>query len=185
MNNTPKNNLNLLVHTCCAPCSTYVSEKLLQDGFNITGFFYNPNIHPFDEYTRRLEELSCYVDLKKYKLIVKEDIENKWFEAIKGLEHEKEGGRRCEACYRLRLEETALYAKHNNFDGFTTVLTISPHKNAQLINKIGKELEIKYGIYFLEADFKKYNGFKRSIELSKEHNLYRQNYCGCKFSIKK
>ncbi|MFH0702843.1 MAG: epoxyqueuosine reductase QueH [bacterium] len=175
---------NLLIHVCCAPCSSYVFEKLINDGFKLTGFFYNPNIYPVEEYEKRLKELINFANIKKYKLIIKEDAQEKWFEAVKNFEQEKEGGLRCEICFRLRLEKTVLYARENNFDGFTTVLSVSPYKNAKLINQIGKELEKKYDIYFLEADFKKDNGFKRSLEISKEYGLYRQNYCGCKFSIK-
>ena len=173
----------LLVHTCCAPCATYSFEKLISDKIFPVGFFYNPNIHPEDEYKRRLEELVRYTDCKKYPLIVQEDPSEIWFDAVKGLEQAEEGGSRCKICFRLRLEKTAVYAKENNFDGFTTVLTISPHKNSAIINKFGKELSEKYDICFLEENFKKNEGFKRSLVLSKNYNLYRQSYCGCKFSI--
>lgn len=173
---------NILTHVCCAPCSTYSFEKLVSDGFAPVGFFYNPNIHPEEEYNRRLEELIKFAEFKNYPLIVQEDLPEIWFESIKGLEGEKEGGSRCERCFRLRLEKTAIYAKENNFDGFTTVLSISPHKNSAVINQIGKELSEKFGIYFLEENFKKNEGFKKSLELSKEYNLYRQSYCGCVFS---
>ena len=174
----------ILVHTCCAPCSSYAFEKLISDGYRIEGYFFNPNIHPHGEYTKRLEELAWYAKLKDYKVIVESQSEEKWFEAVNGYESEKEGGARCRICYKYRLENTAIYALKNNFEGFTTVLTISPHKNSRIINEIGKELEIKYGISFLEQDFKKNDGFKKSLDLSKKHNLYRQNYCGCKFSVK-
>lgn len=175
----------LLVHTCCAPCSTYVFEKLiLENGFNAEGFFYNPNIYPHEEYTRRLEELLLFAETKKYKITVKNEDYSVWYSVIRGLEKEKEGGKRCEICYKLRLEETAIFASQNNYDAFTTTLTISPHKNAVAINRIGKELQVKYGIAFLEADFKKNNGFKKSAELSKLYNLYRQKYCGCEFSVR-
>lgn len=175
---------NLLVHTCCAPCSTYVFKQLVNTGFTIAGFFYNPNIHPHEEYTVRLEELLLFSGAKNYEIILEEDSENIWQEKTREFEQEKEGGKRCEICFELRLEKTAIFAKHNNFDGFTTTLTISPYKNAELINKIGKKLESRHDIYFLEADFKKNNGFQKSIEISREYNLYRQKYCGCKFSIK-
>ncbi|OGI20990.1 MAG: hypothetical protein A2287_03475 [Candidatus Melainabacteria bacterium RIFOXYA12_FULL_32_12] len=174
----------LLVHTCCAPCSTYVFEKLISENFSIEGFFYNPNIHPHEEYTRRLEELLLYSEIKKYKISVKNEPPNRWHETMLGLEQEKEGGTRCRLCFQLRLEETAIFAKKRNFDGFTTTLTISPHKNAKIINEIGKELEAKYNIYFLGADFKKNDGFKKSLDLSQKYNLYRQSYCGCEFSIR-
>ena len=172
----------LLVHTCCAPCATYSFEKLISDKFFPVWFFYNPNIHPTEEYKRRLEELLKFTDVKKYRLIIQEDSPELWLEAVKGLEQDKEGGSRCEICFRLRLEKTAIYARENNFDGFTTTLTISPHKNTAIINQIGKELSEKHGIFFLEENFKKKEGFKKSLELSKEYNLYRQSYCGCVFS---
>ena len=172
----------LLVHTCCAPCATYSFEKLISDKFFPVGFFYNPNIHPTEEYKRRLEELLKFTDVKKYRLIIQEDSPELWLEAVKGLEQDKEGGSRCEICFRLRLEKTAIYARENNFDGFTTTLTISPHKNTAIINQIGRELSEKRDIFFLEENFKKNEGFKKSLELSKKYNLYRQSYCGCIFS---
>jgi len=172
----------ILVHTCCAPCSTYSFEKLISEGFEPVIFFYNPNIHPENEYKKRLEELIKFADFKKYPLIIQEDAPELWFEVVKGFEEEKEGGSRCEICFRMRLEKTAIYAGENNFDGFTTTLTISPHKNTVIINKIGKELSKKHDIFFLEENFKKAEGFKKSLELSKQYNLYRQRYCGCVFS---
>jgi hypothetical protein len=174
----------LLVHTCCAPCATYSFEKLFQDGFFPVSFFYNPNIHPENEYKRRLDELIKFTDVKKYPLIIQEDLTEIWFKAVQGFEEEKEGGSRCEICFRLRLEKTAIYAKENSFVGFTTVLTISPHKNSAIINQIGKELSKKHDVPFLEENFKKNEGFKKSLEFSKEYNLYRQSYCGCVFSQK-
>lgn len=175
----------LLVHTCCAPCATYSFEKLISDKYLPVGFFYNPNISQKDEYKRRLDELIRFVDFKKYPLIIEEDAPEIWFDLVKGLEQEKEGGNRCKVCFKLRLEKTAVYAKENNFDGFTTVLTISPHKNTTIINQIGKELSEKHDIFFLEENFKKAEGFKKSLEFSKEYNLYRQSYCGCVFSQNK
>lgn len=175
----------LLVHICCAPCATYSFEKLISDKFFPVGFFYNPNIFPEIEYKRRLDELIKFADIKKYPLIIQEDSPELWLEAIKGHENSKEGGSRCEICFRLRLEKAAIYAGKNNFDGFTTTLTISPHKNTAVINQIGKELSEKHNIYFLEENFKKAEGFKKSLELSKQHNLYRQSYCGCVFSQRK
>ena len=175
-------NKKLLVHTCCAPCATYSFEKLISDKFFPVGFFYNPNIHPTEEYKRRLDEFIKFADVKKYPLIIQEDSPELWLEAIKGYEDSKEGGSRCEICFRLRLEKTAIYARENNFDGFTTTLTISPHKNTAIINQIGRELSEKRDIFFLEENFKKNEGFKKSLELSKKYNLYRQSYCGCIFS---
>ena len=175
---------NLLLHVCCAPCSSYVLEYLYGI-FNITVYFYNPNIYPKSEYDFRLEELKRlvfelgYDDVK----IVAENYDNGEFEsAIRGFENEPEGGGRCRKCFYLRLNKTFLYAKNNNFDYVTTTLSISPHKNAQLLNEIGKELSKENGVKYLYSDFKKKNGYKRSTELSKIYNLYRQNYCGCKYS---
>ncbi len=173
---------NLLIHTCCAPCATWSFEKLILDGFLPVSFFYNPNIHPEEEYKRRLDELVKFSGLKNYKLVIKEDDPEIWFNAVNGFEEDKEGGKRCEICFRLRLEKTAEYAKENNFDGFTTTLTISPHKNSEIINQIGKNLQEKYGIFFLEENFKKNEGFKKSIKISEKYNLFRQKYCGCIFS---
>ena len=176
---------SLLLHACCAPCSSYVIEYLSKY-FNITIYYYNPNISPVQEYKLRLDELNRL--LKEMKAaedinILPCDYEGEVFTQIaKGLEKEAEGGERCFKCYRLRLEKTAVAAKDNGFDFFTTTLSISPYKNADKLNEIGKELAEKYNISYLYSDFKKKNGYKRSIELSKEFNLYRQDYCGCVFS---
>ncbi len=176
----------LLLHVCCAPCSSYVLEYLT-NYFEITVLYYNPNISSIDEYNKRLKEEQRFV--KEYPFnqninVIKGEYDNqKYEEIIKGLEEEKEGGARCFKCYRLRLEETAKYAKENNFDYFTTTLTISPYKNSKVLNEIGHELEELYNVKYLYSDFKKKNGYKRSIELSHEYNLYRQDYCGCKYSI--
>ena len=177
----------LLLHVCCAPCSSYVLEYL-NKFFNITVFYYNPNISSKEEYDKRINEELRFV--KEYPFDTKIEVingkyDNDTFEdIIKGLEEEKEGGARCFKCYRLRLEESAKYAKENKYDYFTTTLTISPYKNSQVLNEIGHELSEKYGIKYLYSDFKKKNGYKRSIELSREYNLYRQDYCGCKYSIR-
>lgn len=169
----------LLLHVCCAPCATHIIETLKED-FELTAYFYNPNIHPEEEYRLRLENLKklgvTFVE-GKYDIDV-------WFNATKGYEKEPEGGARCEICYRLRMGEAARFAKENNFAYFATTLTISPHKSARVINSIGEELSKKYGIKFYSADFKKRNGFKKSVELSKKHGLYRQSYCGCVFSMR-
>ncbi len=176
----------LLLHVCCAPCSSYVLEYL-NKYFDITVFYYNPNIASYEEYNKRyLEEvrfLREYPFDKEIK-VVNCDYDNLKFERmVKGLEQEKEGGPRCFKCYRLRLEKTAEYAKENNFDYFTTTLTISPYKNAIVLNEIGRELSSIYGVEYLYSDFKKKNGYKRSIELSAVYNLYRQDFCGCKYSL--
>ena len=177
----------LLLHACCAPCSSYVLSYLSKF-FDIDILYYNPNIFPELEYKKRLSEF--------YKLIEKNDFDGKiqlieigyfperFYEIAKGLEKEPEGGFRCEKCFRLRLIEAASEAKKRNADFFTTTLSVSPHKNAALINSIGKELESEFGIKYLYSDFKKRDGYKKSIELSKEYDLYRQDYCGCVFSKK-
>lgn len=176
---------SLLLHTCCAPCSSYCIEYLSQY-FNITVLYYNPNIYPESEYIHRKSEQIRLIGEMKTKYPVKFidcDFESeKFYETVKGMENCREGGERCFKCYRLRLEKAANVASENGFDWFTTSLTISPLKNAQKINEIGEELAEEYGVKFLPSDFKKKEGFKRSIELSKEYNLYRQNYCGCVYS---
>ncbi len=174
---------SLLLHACCAPCSSYVLEYLASH-FNITLFFYNPNIYPEDEYKKRLDELKRLVREMKLNIKVLEEhyVPDEFFEISKGLENIPEGGERCRKCYRLRLQKTAEAAKADRYDFFCTTLSISPHKNAECINEIGNELSKDYGTAFLPSDFKKKNGYKRSIELSKKYNLYRQNFCGCIFS---
>lgn len=175
----------LLLHACCAPCSSYVLEYLSQY-FSITVLFFNPNISPHDEYLKRAHELERLVSEMEFKNQVKviiSDYDYSVFENIaKGNEDLPEGGARCFKCYRLRLEEAAAYAKANGFDYFTTTLSISPLKNSTKLNEIGKEVSEKYGVDYFYSDFKKREGYKRSIILSKEHNLYRQNYCGCVYS---
>jgi predicted adenine nucleotide alpha hydrolase (AANH) superfamily ATPase len=171
----------MLLHICCAPCSTAVIERL-RDEFDITGYFYDPNIHPEEEYIRRLEETKGLYNKLSIPLIEAQYDAEIWFELTEDFKHEPEGGKRCELCYDMRLEKAAGFAKENGFDIFATVLSISPHKKAEAINNIGRKLAEKYGIKFYEADFKKKDGFKRSLELSREYNLYRQDYCGCVYS---
>lgn len=177
----------LLLHSCCAPCSSYVLEYL-SDYFEITIFYYNPNISPVDEFNKRIEEqkrLIATLPTKNKIHFIEGSYDNyRYEELIRGLELEKEGGGRCYLCYRLRLEQTANFAKNNDFDYFTTTLSISPYKNAKVLNEIGENLQEQYNVKYLYADFKKNNGYKRSIELSKIYNLYRQDYCGCKYSKK-
>lgn len=175
----------LLLHSCCAPCSSYVIEYLSQY-FKITVFYYNPNISPKNEYDFRASEQQRLISqmpvINKVDFLEGEYIPSDFYEISKGLENAPEGGERCEKCFNLRLEKTAKLALENNFDYFTTTLTISPLKNSQLINSIGKNLSNKYGVKYLFSDFKKKEGYKHSIVLSAEYNLYRQNYCGCIFS---
>ena len=175
----------LLLHSCCAPCSSYVIG-LLSDYFKITVFYYNPNISPYEEYKKRVEEQIRFINEldTKYKVnFIEGDYEHEEFlRVVEGLENEVEGGKRCFKCYHQRLEKTAKVAKENNYDYFCTTLSVSPYKNAQKLNEIGKLLEEQYGIKYLYSDFKKNDGYKKSIELSREYNLYRQDYCGCKYS---
>lgn len=176
---------SLLLHACCAPCSSYVLEYLSQY-FYITLFYYNPNIAPQEEYTRRVEEVKHLLNQlpQKYPVTLIEGRyePERFYAAVKGHEQDSEGGERCFACYRLRLEEAAQAAKKLGCDYFTTTLSISPLKNAQKLNEIGAELSKSYGVAYLFSDFKKREGYKRSIVLSKEYGLYRQNFCGCVFS---
>lgn len=172
----------LLLHSCCGPCSTSVIEKL-KDYFDITILYYNPNIEPLEEYEKRKQE-QLKVIHKLNLNYLDCDYDNEAFKKIsKGLEQAPEGGARCSRCFYLRLEQTALKAKEYNFDYFTTTLTVSPYKNSKLINEIGLNLAQKYNIPYLVSDFKKREGYKRSIELSREYDLYRQNYCGCFYSL--
>lgn len=172
-----------MLHSCCAPCSSYVLEYLNQY-FDITLYYYNPNISPKSEYDFRISELHRLVSEMGISVkIIDGDYEPEAFEEIaKGLEDEPERGARCMKCYHLRLESSAKIAKEQSFDYFTTTLSISPMKNAEALNSIGSALADKYGVPYLFSDFKKREGYKRSIELSKRYNLYRQNYCGCRFS---
>jgi predicted adenine nucleotide alpha hydrolase (AANH) superfamily ATPase len=176
----------LLIHSCCAPCSSYVLEYL-SNYFAITIFYYNPNIYPEHEYIRRVEEqqnLIKTMPLQSEVHFIQGDYRpTDYYQQIKGLETEVEGGKRCFVCYELRLRDAAKHAKESGFDYFTTTLSISPHKNAEKLNEIGANIEGEYGISYLPSDFKKKNGYKRSIELSKEYNLYRQDYCGCIYSM--
>ncbi len=178
----------LLLHVCCAPCSSYCLEYLSQY-FDITVYYYNPNISIKEEYLHRLNEEKRFISEMDFKnpvsIIEGEYNPGDYFNAVKGLEAEPEGGKRCEKCFELRLNSSAQIAKHGGFDCFTTTLTISPLKNAQLLNDIGAAAGKKHGVSWLYSDFKKREGYKRSIVLSKEHNLYRQDYCGCVFSSRK
>ncbi len=171
----------LLLHACCAPCSSACLERL-KDHFNITAFFYNPNIEDA-EYLKRKAELIRLLSETGWADIADCDHDtDKFYSAVKGFETCPEGGERCKICFKLRLEETARAAGQGGFDYFCTTLTLSPLKDAEAINSIGKELAERYGVLWLYSDFKKQNGYLRSLQLSKEHSLYRQNYCGCVFS---
>lgn len=179
--------VSLLIHSCCAPCSSYVLEYL-SAFFRITVFYYNPNIYPEEEYSRRVEEQRRLINslpvINPVSFEAGEYQPEAFYESIKGYEDEPEAGERCFRCYRLRLREAAWLAKEGGYDFFTTTLSISPHKNADKLNEIGNELAKELGVAYLPSDFKKKNGYRRSIELSKEYGLYRQDYCGCVYSMR-
>lgn len=174
----------LLLHACCGVCSSSVLERLISY-FDITVLYYNPNIYPEEEYQKRLitqKEIIEKMNLPVQLMVV--GYCSEYFEQMaKGLEQEKEGGIRCTKCFYLRLEKTAIIAKENNFDYFCTTLSVSPYKNSAKLNEIGKVLETKYNVKYLYSDFKKKEGYKRSNELARKYSLYRQHYCGCKYSL--
>ena len=176
---------SLLLHSCCAPCSSYCLEYLSRY-FKITVLYYNPNLYPAEEYDRRVSEqrrlIAALPSENEISLVEMRGEPEEFYLAVKGLENIREGGERCFACFRLRLERAAEYARKNGFDYFTTTLTISPLKNAAKLNEIGEEVAERFNVRHLPSDFKKKNGYKRSVELSKTYELYRQDYCGCVFS---
>lgn len=177
----------LLIHSCCAPCSSYVLEYLSRY-FDITDYFYNPNIYPAEEHEHRIRELNHFIEQMPSEhpisFLAGDYEDGKYYEAVRGLEHEPERGKRCEVCFRLRLEEAARKAGELKMDYFTTTLSISPMKDEQLLNEIGAEMGEKYGVSYLYSDFKKKGGYLRSTQLSREYGLYRQDYCGCVFSMR-
>ena len=170
----------LLLHSCCAPCSTACIDRL-RDYFDLTVFYYNPNIDTAEEYDKRVKEQIKYCNETGVKFLINDYDNQDFFEAVQGYEKEKEGGKRCEKCFMLRLQKTAQTATKNGFDYFCTTLTVSPLKNADLINKIGLSLESEK-VKYLPSDFKKQGGYLRSVQISKEKQMYRQNYCGCVYS---
>lgn len=180
-----KKNKKVLLHACCAPCLTYSIEKLIQEGYDVAVYFYNPNIHPEDEYIKRRDELVKYCSLKNYELFIDDEDFQDWYLLTEELKEAKEGGGRCTVCFEMRLEKAAKRALKEDFEAFCTTLTISPHKNTKVINMVGKRIGDDFGIEFLEEDFKKNDGFKKSLELSKEYKMFRQTYCGCEYSIRK
>lgn len=177
----------LLLHSCCAPCSSYVLEYL-SEYFKITVFYYNPNIYPASEYHARVQEQIRFIQElpARHPIDFTEGVylPKAFYDCARGMEQLPEGGERCFACYRLRLAEAARAARERHCDYFATTLSISPLKNAQKLNEIGEELSLEYHVNWLPGDFKKRNGYKRSTELSREYGLYRQDYCGCIFSLK-
>ena len=172
----------LLLHSCCGPCSSYVLE-VLREYFDITVLFYGPNIQPREEYDKRLAHQRTVLEHFGIKILECEYDGPAFDEAVKGLENEPEGGARCSACYALRMSETARRAKEGGFEYFCTTLSVSPHKDSMRINLIGMALEKQLGVKWLPSDFKKRGGFDRSLELSDELGLYRQEYCGCRYSL--
>ncbi|KKP92055.1 MAG: hypothetical protein UR94_C0006G0014 [Parcubacteria group bacterium GW2011_GWA2_36_10] len=173
----------LLLHSCCAACSIYVLQQLMSD-WDLTVYFYDPNIHPRQEYNQRRDEMKAYCEKLKLDFLEGPYDTKKWLEKTKGLEQEPEKGKRCDICFDLRLGETARLAQAENFAAFATVLTISPHKDAKKISLIGQKLSQIFGVDFLDRDWKKNDGFKIACDLSKQENFYRQNYCGCLYSKK-
>ena len=173
----------LLLHICCGPCATHVLE-VLSHQYDITGYFCNPNIYPEEEYIKRLDAAHEAAKKLNIPLIEGEYTSQIFYNAVKGYENEPENGKRCTICYRLRLSGTALYAAGNSFDCIASTLTLGPQKKASVINPIGKEETESAGLTFIEGDWKKKDGFKRSCELSREYGIYRQNYCGCMFSMR-
>lgn len=176
---------SLLLHSCCGPCSSATLEQLT-DYFRVTLFYFNPNIHPEEEYRHRAREQERFLReiSPRYPVAFREGeyCPQCFYDSVKGLEREPEGGARCAVCFELRLRNTAMLAKAEEFDYFTTTLSVSPHKDAPTLNEIGGRLAKEYGVSYLFSDFKKRDGYLRSIRLAQEHGLYRQNYCGCIFS---
>ncbi|MDD2703042.1 MAG: epoxyqueuosine reductase QueH [Candidatus Omnitrophica bacterium] len=171
----------VLLHMCCGVCSSGAIQRLLDDGYSVTGFFYNPNIYPEDEYRKRLAAAGAAGKILNIETVVGEYDRKKWDERVKGLEGDPEGGGRCIQCFRMRLEETYKKAGELGFSYIASTLSISPHKNCEVINQIGRSIAQDV---FLPYNFKKQDGFKKASDFSKLHNLYRQNYCGCVYSIR-
>lgn len=172
----------VLLHICCAPDASY-GVPAMQEHFRVTGFFFNPNIHPGDEYERRLLATRQLRDFLPFALTVAGGGESEWEEAVRGLEGEPEKGRRCQACIRVRLGRTAEEAKRLGIPSFCTVLTVSPRKDAAMVNRVGREEGERAGVLFIEADMKKNDGFRKSVEITKKLGIYRQDYCGCPPSL--
>ena len=172
----------LLLHSCCAVCTAYPVEKLKTYGYLPIVYFFNPNIYPKAEYDQRLKELVDYCGKNGIECITEDYSEKDWYDRIKGLEDEPEQGKRCEKCFEFRLEKTAQKAKSMGINGMTTTLSVSPHKNSEKIFKIADKIVQKYDISFIKEDFKKNDGFKKTMQIAQENNFYRQNYCGCEFS---
>jgi epoxyqueuosine reductase len=173
----------VLLHICCAPDAAY-GVRALQGPFNVTGYFYNPNIHPVEEFRKRARATEELRTKAPFRLVMAGGGESAWEDAVRGLEGEPEGGRRCEACIRFRLRETARKAAELGLPAFGTVLTVSPRKDAALVNRLGREEEQRSGVRFVAADLKKRDGYLQSVRISRELGIYRQRYCGCRYSIR-
>ena len=173
----------VLLHCCCAVCAGYSIEKLFSLDFQPVLYWYNPNIYPVQEYERRFSELERYAEKLSLELIIGENRPELWYKFVEGLESEREGGARCVRCFEYRLSAAAKEAKSRNIKKFTTTLTISPHKNSKNIFLAGNKTALENGLEFLEIDFKKQDGFLKSMQIARRENFYRQNYCGCRFSI--
>jgi predicted adenine nucleotide alpha hydrolase (AANH) superfamily ATPase len=178
----PAGGKSVLLHICCAPDASY-GVPAMQERYRVTGFFFNPNIQPGEEYDRRLSATLRLTEHSPFHLVGAPGGEEEWEDAVRGLENEPERGRRCEACIRMRLARTAIAAKSLGIPSFSTVLTVSPKKDAAMVNRIGREEGEKAGVSFLEADLKKNDGFRKSVEITKRLGIYRQNYCGCRYSL--
>lgn len=172
----------LLVHICCAPDALYVMS-LLAESYRVSGYFYNPNIHPAEEYGLRLSETRKVADRLRFELIVESPDVDRWLALTEKFKRQPEKGIRCDVCYAVRLERTARAAAERGFDGFTTVMSLSPWKKAAVMNRMGRMFAARHSVDFLEADFKKKDGFRKSVLMSREMGLYRQNYCGCVYSL--
>jgi predicted adenine nucleotide alpha hydrolase (AANH) superfamily ATPase len=171
----------LLLHSCCAPCAAHVYEVLEKD-FDITAYFYNPNISPYGEYSKRLCELEDYSVIRGFPLVVGLYNPREWTSTVKTHRFEGERSERCMLCFRFRLEECFRYARENSFEAVATVMSVSPHKDAEMLNEAGRSLKRRYGLGFIEADFKKNDGYRKSVEISRANGFYRQDYCGCVYS---
>jgi predicted adenine nucleotide alpha hydrolase (AANH) superfamily ATPase len=173
--------MKILLHICCAVCAGACVQRLRQEGYQISGYFYNPNIQPPGEYLMRLQEVEELAKRENFSLLIGDYDVDSWFSCIRGWEEEPEGGRRCIECFTLRLAATAKVAINADFSAFATTLTISPHKDAKVINTIGRNIDSRL---YLVRDFKKHNGFKKAQQLSRQYSIYRQNYCGCLYSLR-
>jgi len=174
--------MKVLLHICCGVCAAGAAEKLMSEDHQLVGYYYNPNIYPAEEYAQRLKATEIVAGVMNFPLIVPDYAPEKWLENTTGLSQEPEGGKRCEICFRIRLQATYDYMRENSLDAFTTTLTIGPQKSAEKVNRIGKDIGADK---FLVKDFKKQAGFQRANQLAKQYQIYRQNYCGCMYSIRK